>query len=129
MARVALITPAVELRTFGVTVIGTLLPDATIPLFGDIESKVFAFASPVIAQLSGALPGLARVKVCCVGFFPWIALNISAFVVRTIAGRSVGLTVRMVGGGLTVAVAAREVTLIVTLSVKAVLVPRWKKLI
>src|SRR6266576_4374993 len=119
MARVALITPAVELRIFGVTVIGTLLPGATVPLFGDIESKVFAFASPVIAQLSGALPGLDRLKDCCAGFFPWIALNVSAFVVSTMAGRSEGPTVRMVGGGLTVTVAAREITFIVTLSLEA----------
>jgi len=67
---VALITPAVNLATFGVTVIGTLLPGATVPFFGDRESKVVAFASPVIAQLSEALPGLDRVKVCCAGFFP-----------------------------------------------------------
>src|SRR6266705_1292118 len=125
MARFALIPPAFKLKTFDLLRIGSLLPGATVPLFGDIESKVFAFASPVIAQLSGALPGLDMLKDCCAGFFPWIALNVSAFVVRTMAGRSEGPTVRMVGGGLTVTVAAREVTLIVTLSVKGLLVPCW----
>src|SRR5213592_2535290 len=119
----ALITPAFDELTFGVTVIGTLLPGATVPLFGDIERKDVACASPVIAQLSWALPGLARLKVCCAGFFPWIALNVSAFVEITMAGKGEGPAVTMVGGGLTVTVAARVVTLIVTLSVKGLFVP------
>ena len=95
-----------------------LLPGATVPLFGAIESKVVAFASPVIAQLRGALPGLAREKACWTGFFPWIALNVSALGEIAMAGRGEGPGVRMIGGGLTVTVAAWEVTLIVTLSVK-----------
>ena len=121
-----MIAPAVDVRTLGVTVIGTLLPDTTVPLFGDIESKVVAFASPVIAQLSGALPELARVKVCGAEFFPWVALNVNACVVITMAGRDEGPTVR-IGGGLTVTVAESVVTLIVTFSVKGLFVPCWKK--
>ncbi len=57
---VALITPAVDLRTFGVTVIGTLLPGAMVPFFGDIESNVVAFVSPVIAQLSGSITWIGQ---------------------------------------------------------------------
>jgi len=128
MVRIALMTPAVDVETFGVTVIETLLPGATVPLFEDNDRKVFAFASPVIAQFKGALPGLDRVNGCCAGFFPWIVLKVSAFVVRTIAGRGEGPTVWVMGGGLAVAVTFKVVTFMVTVSVKGLFVPCWKKL-
>ena len=123
-----MITPAIDEPTFGVTVIETLLPGATVPPLGDRESKVDGFASSEIAQFSGTLPGLDRVNACCAGLLPWIALNVSALVVIAMAGRGAGPTVRM-GEGLGVTVADRLVTLIVTFSVKGVFVPCWKKLI
>jgi len=115
MVRVALITPAFDELTFGITVIGVLLPDGRFPLFGDMESKEFAFASPVIAQLSAALPGLDRVNGCCEGLLPWIALNVSALVEMAIAGTGVKPTVG-IGVGLAVTVVDRPVTLSVTFS-------------
>jgi len=127
MVRVALIILAFDEPTFGVTVIGTLFPGVRVPLFGDTDSKVFAFASPVIVQLSGALPGLDRVNACCAGFLPWIALKVSALVVIAMAGRGAGPTVR-IGEGLAVTVTDRVVTLIVTFSLKGIFVPCWKKL-
>ena len=97
MIRVAVITPAVAVETFGVTEIETLLPDATVPLFGEIDSEVVAYLSPVIAQSSGAVPGLERVNTCCVGLLPWIALNVSVFAEIAIAGRGEGPTVGIGG--------------------------------
>ena len=120
-------TPAGAVGTFGATMSETLLPGATVPLTGDIESKVDGFALSVIAQFNGALPGLDKVNACCAGFFPWIVLNDNAFVVRTIPGRGVGPAVWVMGGGgLAVAVTFNVVTLMVTVRVK-VLVPCWKK--
>src|SRR5215471_633783 len=60
----ALMTPALAVETFGATAIETLLAGATVPLNGDIESKDGGFALSVIAQFSGALPGLDRVIAC-----------------------------------------------------------------
>lgn len=113
MVKLALVTCAFDELTFGVTLIGILLPGVKVPLPGDMESNVFEY--PLIAQLSAALPGLDRVNACCAGLLPWIALNVSTLVEIAIAGKGVKPTVGIeVGLGVTVAV--RLVTLIVTFS-------------
>ena len=125
--RIVLTAPAAAVETFGATVIVILLPGATVPLVGDIESKDDGFALSVIAQFSGALRGLDRVNACGAGFFPWIELKVRALVLIAIPGSSVGPAVWVIGGGAGVTVTFNVVTCIVTVSFKASFVCCWKK--
>ena len=127
--RIALMTPAVAVETFGATTIETLLVGVTVPLTGDIESRDGGFALSVIAQFSGALPGLDRVNACCAGFCPWIALKVRALALSTIPGCGVGPIGWVMGGELGVAVTFKVETCIATISVTGLFVPCWKKLI
>ncbi len=122
-------TPALAVATFGATVIATLLPGATVPLEGDIESKDGGFALFVMTQFRGALPGLDRVNACEAGFLPWMVLKVRALVLTAIPGRGVGPAVCVTGGGLAMGVTFSVVTCIVTMSFKGTFVPCWKKLI
>ena len=78
--------------------------------------KVIAFASSVIAQLSGALPVFVMLNVCGDEFDPWIVLNASKLGFTDIDGNGDGLTVN--DAGVRFKLAAKGLTDIVTFSVE-----------